>query len=46
MMNRKVLHTVNEKLEEIRTMLQASIKTDKNLLLETQPQQIKKEKIT
>ena len=30
----KVLHTVKEKLEEIRTMLKGSIKTDENLLLE------------
>ena len=29
-----MLHTVKEKLKEIRAMLKDSIKTDKNLLLE------------
>ena len=33
----KVFHTDKEQLEEIRTMLKGSIKTDENLLL--QPQQ-------
>ena len=30
----EMLHTVKEKLKEIRAMLKDSIKTDKNLLLE------------
>ena len=32
----EVLHTVKEKLEEIRAILKGSIKTDENLLLEPQ----------
>ena len=31
-----MLHTVKEKLEEIRAILKGSIKTDENLLLEPQ----------
>ena len=32
----EVLHTVKEKLEEIRAILKGSIKTDENLMLEPQ----------
>ena len=41
----KVLHTVKEKLEEIRTMLKGSIKTDENLLLEPHQTENRKRKI-
>ena len=41
----EVLHTVKEKLEEIRAILKGSIKTDENLLLETQQTKNRKRKI-
>ena len=41
----EVLHTVKEKLEEIRAMLKDSIKTDENLLLEPQQTENRKRKI-
>ena len=41
----EVLHTVKEKLEEIRAMLKGSIKTDENLLLEPQQTENRKRKI-
>ena len=41
----EVLHTVKEKLEEIRAILRGSIKTDENLLLETQQTKNRKRKI-
>ena len=41
----EVLHTVKEKLEEIRAILKASIKTDENLLLEPQQAENRKRKI-
>ena len=41
----EVLHTVKEKLEEIRAILKGSIKTDENLLLEPQQAENRKGKI-
>ena len=41
----EVLHTVKEKLEEIRAMLKGSIKTDENLLLEPHQTENRKRKI-
>ena len=40
-----MLHTVKEKLEEIRAMLKGSIRTDENLLLEPQQTENRKRKI-
>ena len=41
----EVLHTVKEKLEEIRAMLKGSVKTDENLLLEPHQTQNRKREI-
>ena len=41
----EVLHTVKEKLEEIRAMLKGSIKTEENLFLEPQQTENRKRKI-
>ena len=41
----EVLHTVKEKLEEIRAMLKGSIRTDENFLLEPQQTENRKRKI-
>ena len=40
----EVLHTVKEKLEEVRAILKGSIKTDENLLLEPQQTENRKRK--
>ena len=41
----EVLHTVKEKLEEIRALLKGSVKTDENLLLEPHQTQNRKREI-